>query len=576
MPILPLLLGLLLACHPDGDGSLDGQTPPGSGGDDGGGSGTSGGTDGGEDGGDDSTSDTAEEPEDTGPTVDPNDKDGDGYPKSEDCDDDDPNANAGVVEDCNNLVDDGCKETVAPCGWGNREVDARTVATAILVGEEGLDYAGGSVALGDLNADGVVDAVVGAYQAADETGGDGGAVYIALGPLSGEIDLGSQALVIRQDGTKERGWLGKSTRVDDVNGDGFDDLIATEPYRNYWDEYHEGVACCYFADGRTYVWYGPITTAPDTDATDFLFRHDGYIIGTPSTMDIDGDGMLDLVIPPATFVDLFSESTDADVVAHIVLGPVSGVGGLGGDRPEVTLVDEGDGENSYRLPRRMADLDGDGVDDFVSAQGMDIHGNFRIVILKGPQSGTVSSGDYDAIWSSEVDTAAGCCSFALGDADNDGIADLAVGDSGINDNAGAAYLVTSPALTSGSLEDATTVIYADPDSVEYEALAAFEMQIAPVDSDAAADWTITSLNPAGEFTAGGTLIFGGPISAGTLTPADAEAVLASDSTGGPLGRLESDWARAETNALLVGSKSYGSTSLSDSPGAAFFFTDMEL
>jgi hypothetical protein len=93
-----------------------------------------------------------------------------------------------------------------------------TAATATLVGESFSDFAGWSVSTADIDADGLLDVIVGAY--GHETGGSqAGAAYVVRGPLSGVIDLGDADVRMVGEAANDRaGWavLGAHVTADDI------------------------------------------------------------------------------------------------------------------------------------------------------------------------------------------------------------------------------------------------------------------------------------------------------------------------------------------------------------------------
>ena len=563
---LALPFVLLVACRHGPAGEQDGSisTGPGTGtsnGDGGSGDDSGGG------GGDGGTTDTTP-PDDTGLTEGMIDADGDGYTADEDCDDSDPELNVPDETDCNDGLDGGCPGSVAPCGWGSREVDAASAATAILYGESAGDNAGVGVALGDLNADGVVDAVVGAQNGPDETGGDRGAVYVVFGPLSGELDLGTDGIAIRQDGAGQQGYLGRGVRVDDLNADGIDDLIASDSFHGYESTWANDTLQ-WDAAGMTYAWLGPITSSRATADADFSFEYDGtawsnYTLS--ETLDINDDSLMDLALAPGCRSPY--DSIDASVAARIVLGPLTGAFDSLSARPTVTLTGTA---TLTDFSRRSSDLDGDGIDDLLVSPHIGSPPSRGIHVVLGPLSGTYALEDVgityyteDANWAFTGST------LAVGDADGDGLADIAVGASTENDLAGAAYLVLGPATKGGSLEDAfATKVVGNPSSEDPEHLANAEPFMHDINGDGEVDWWLTSLAPSG-FGSAAALIFSGPIPNGTLSSSEADVVVLDDAEGNGPGQASTDYDPNGSAGLLAGagasSRKWGLLT-----GAAYFF-----
>ena len=150
---------------------------------------------------------------------------------------------------------------------------------------------GRSVAIGDLNNDGITDLIIGA----DRTEVDGlrsvGKAYVILGPLGvGTLDLETEA-DITVNGAGEHHRFGTGVSGGDVNDDGVDDLILSSPRAN-----PGGVQNA----GATYVFFGPLS-----EGRLALSTADVIIIGTNSFTeaasalaagDANNDGVTDLDI----------------------------------------------------------------------------------------------------------------------------------------------------------------------------------------------------------------------------------------------------------------------------------------
>ena len=108
-----------------------------------------------------------------------------------------------------------------------RDIDL-TRADAKLIGEHAYNYAGFSVSdAGDVDGDGRGDVLVGA-PLNDEGGPYAGAVYLLLGPVTGELELSSADAKLMGERAGERAGDSVAS-AGDVNGDGLADVIVGAP-----------------------------------------------------------------------------------------------------------------------------------------------------------------------------------------------------------------------------------------------------------------------------------------------------------------------------------------------------------
>jgi len=151
------------------------------------------------------------------------DQDADGYSSDSyeglDCDDSDVEVNPDAADNCFDGVDSDCDGMMA-CSAAE--------AQAKLIGLEGESAGIALAAVGDVNGDGFDDLLVGAPNSSWQSGGTGsGRVYLAAGPLTGDVDLSSSAGV--WTGSYLEGHAGISvSAAGDVNNDGYDDFVVGE------------------------------------------------------------------------------------------------------------------------------------------------------------------------------------------------------------------------------------------------------------------------------------------------------------------------------------------------------------
>ncbi|MBI2568222.1 MAG: FG-GAP repeat protein [Candidatus Schekmanbacteria bacterium] len=172
--------------------------------------------------------------------------------------------------------------------------------------DQSTAYFGYSVAgAGDVNGDGYSDVIVGAYQ---HDGGltDEGRAFVYYGSATGLATTPAWTV----DSDTANAHFGVSVAgAGDVNGDGFSDAIVGARKYNTWD-------------GRAYVYYGSaggLSTAPDWQQSPALTGHFGISVATAG--DVNGDGYADVIVGAKN--EYNGETSEG--LARVYLGSVTGL-----------------------------------------------------------------------------------------------------------------------------------------------------------------------------------------------------------------------------------------------------------
>ncbi len=445
------------------------------------------------------------------------DADGDGFLSSEcawvdsaeqDCDDGEAGVYPEALEICEDGVDQDCNGSDLNCGYeGSYDLGA---AHAILSSPNAGSDAGRIVDVGDVDGDGNEDVLVASLY--DATVG----AYLLPGPLTGAADLDDVGYALRTDRESCYG-SGRSIGMGDTNGDGFVDII---------------VGCPWSSNPGSRVVYGPITADADlSDGEAWLFGDPGSYTGHGSDLgDMDGDGLAD------TLIGAYNLRGNAGA-AYINYGPVTGEVDLRSDA-DATITGSTSSAYLGRQTRAGGDFNGDGYGDaMVSAPYDSTYGynNGAVVVFHMPIYGEHASADADVHLVGEAGGSSIGISMAVGDLDNDGYDDMAVGGSTQGSTAsmaGAAYVVLGPA--SGAVDlGAADVIFRGTSAMAYLGSG---IALQDSDGDGFEDLLVGS---AGDSTvalqSGAAYFFYGP-SSGTYALADAHATFLGVNDGDAAGQ----------------------------------------
>ena len=299
---------------------------------------------------------------------------------------------------------------------GDRVTDS---ARATVHGEQGGDFFGGRLpSPGDVDGDGVPELVAGAYYH-DTDLTRAGRVYIASAPTTGNHAI-DELDPVTWDGEQQDDRAGHSLDLDDLDGDGLDDLVVGAYYRDTDEAEYAGLA---------YVLLGPASAGGSLADADAQLHGDeeramiGRAVATVG--DQDGDGYGDLLLGS------WREATDQHGLAWVVPGVWDGGSYTVRERAIARLEGEMVDDAFGLAVEGPGDTDGNGTDDLVVGAYADNPGlgwRGAVYLFHGPVSGTVDAGNAERKYHPESGyELVGYTVAGPGDVDDDGLPDLLIG-----------------------------------------------------------------------------------------------------------------------------------------------------
>jgi len=293
---------------------------------------------------------------------------------------------------------------------------------------------------GDLDGDGYDDLAFSARSYMDSGTGEG-TVAVASGPLSGLSGLDA-ASVVEGDGIS--GKLGAALAVEDIDGDGSDEIVAGAPYAE-WADVHCGVVYALSADAPGVVSDVALATVGGNTAGQFF----GAALDTLG--DTDGDGLDDLAAGAESI-------SGARGQVWLIPGPLPGDADVADVGTRISGAHGGDKFGAALAGG--ADLDGDGRDDLlVGAPSYDLdtarNAGGAWVFLGPVLAETDTDGASAVLAFDTAGAAVGSAVDLLPDPEVDGLVDAVVAGPGIVTSGGTTGEVwVLPAPVAGTWERA--------------------------------------------------------------------------------------------------------------------------
>ncbi|MBN1936640.1 MAG: FG-GAP repeat protein, partial [Anaerolineae bacterium] len=278
-----------------------------------------------------------------------------------------------------------------------------------LTGEANSSFGVSVASAGDVNGDGFADVLVGAYF---YNGGQGRA-YLYLGGAAGLAV--TPALTLTGEAGSNLGLSVAS--ADDVNGDGFADIIiGAYAYNSY--------------QGRAYLYLGSAAGLAATPALTLTGEAGGDYFGYPvaSAGDVNDDGYADVLVGAYGY-------NSSQGRAYLYLGGTAGLTAT----PALTLTGEAGGDCFGTSVASAGDVNDDGFADALVGAGSYGSGQGSAYLYLGSAAG-LSAAPTLTLTGEATGNYFGASVASAGDVNNDSYDDVLVGAYGYSGVQGRAYL----------------------------------------------------------------------------------------------------------------------------------------
>ena len=347
----------------------------------------------------------------------------------DDCDDDNPAVHPGHEEICGDGVENGCDGAAPECGLAG-DLLVPDDATTTIEGDAGGLHFGASLASGDLDGDGLLELAASAPLLGSQD--EGGAVHL-FGDLLAGVAVASEADGLLDGAGAGWGFGATMSSGQDVNGDGFDDLLVAAPH--FDPEVGE------VGPGQVHLFLGPLDgelDLSDAAAGGSGGAGSGYGFSAALVPDLDGDGLADVAVAAPW-------ALGGDGAVRVFLGG-DGLPSLEPADADVVLIGStSDGPSFGWSVVGPGDLDGDGLGDLVVRAPEHADGSGAVYAFRAPLAPAMDTGDAWAVITGDAEVSfAGISLDFGGDPDGDGRAAVLVGGlcaEGLDDRIAAAWLV---------------------------------------------------------------------------------------------------------------------------------------